>query len=194
MKGKESPWFALRCSLPSLAGAHSPLPQRPGLLVNTSKKIISILFSIMDKSKTSRKLKMYAMAVLSLFCGGCIYFLFRSESLLMFKWAESLQLKESILRIRLQFASFQAPDFFIYALPDGLWSLSYILFIEALWLGDKKSWIYASVVPAIGFLSEFFQLLGVIQGTFDKLDAIFYITPFIIFYGVKTLLFKGETQ
>ena len=139
----------------------------------------------MDKTKTSRKLKLYAAAVLSLFCGGCIYLLFRSETLLMFKWADSLQLKESILHVRQQFILFQVPEIFIYALPDGLWSLSYILFMEALWLGDKKSWIYASVVPAIGFLSEFFQLLGIIQGTFDIWDAIFYIAPFIIFYGVK---------
>ena len=31
MKGEDSPWFALRCSPPSLAGAQSPHPQRPGL-------------------------------------------------------------------------------------------------------------------------------------------------------------------
>lgn len=139
----------------------------------------------MDKAKTTLALKLYAMSVLSLICGGCIYLLFRSETLLMFKWAEALQLKTSILQIRQQLTPFQAPEIFIYALPDGLWSLSYILFIEAFWYGEKKSWIFASVVPAIGFLSELFQLLGLIQGTFDIWDAIFYIAPFIIFYGVK---------
>ena len=139
----------------------------------------------MDKVKSTQTLKLYAMSVLSLFCGGCIYLLFRSETLLMFKWADTLQLKENILQIRQQFASFQAPEIFIYALPDGLWSLSYILFIEAFWYGEKKSWIFALIIPAIGFLSEFFQFLGLIQGTFDIWDAIFYIAPFIIFYGLK---------
>ena len=139
----------------------------------------------MDKAKTTQTLKLYALSVLSLFCGGCIYLLFRSETLLMFKWADTLQLKENILQIRQQYTSFQTPEIFIYALPDGLWSLSYILFIEAFWYGEKKSWIFALIIPAIGILSEFFQFSGLIQGTFDIWDAIFYIVPFIIFYGAK---------
>ena len=135
--------------------------------------------------KTNQTLKLYAMSAISLFCGGSIYLLFRSETLLMFKWADALQLKDCILQIRQQFTSFQAPEIIIYALPDGLWSLSYILFIEAFWFGEKKSWILASIIPAIGFLSELFQFCGLIQGTFDIWDAIFYISPFIIFSGVK---------
>ncbi len=31
IKGEVSPWLALRCSPPSLAGAQAPHPQRPGL-------------------------------------------------------------------------------------------------------------------------------------------------------------------
>ena len=139
----------------------------------------------MDKTQNNQTLKLYAMSAISLFCGGCIYLLFRSETLLMFMWADALQLKDSILQIRQQFTSFQAPEIIIYALPDGLWSLSYILFIEAFWFGEKKTWILASIIPAIGFLSELLQFLGLIQGTFDIWDAIFYILPFIIFYGVK---------
>lgn len=134
------------------------------------------------------------MSVLSLFCGGCIYLLFRSKTLLMFKWADSLRVKENILYIRQQFTSFQIPEIFIYTLPDGLWSLSYILFIEALWFGEKKSWIFASIVPTIGFLSELFQFWGLLQGTFDIWDAVFYITPFIIFYGVKLYYSKEKSN
>lgn len=148
----------------------------------------------MDKTKNSQTLKLYATSVLSLFCGGCIYLLFRKETLLMFKWADSLQLTNNIHQIRQQFTSFQVPEIFIYALPDGLWSLSYVLFIEAFWFGEKKSWVLASVVPAIGFLSEILQFLGLIQGTFDIWDAIFYIAPFIIFYGIKRYYSRNKSN
>lgn len=146
----------------------------------------------MTVKKNKYNYAMYAISFFSLLCGGCIYLLFRSDSLLMFNWIEILHLKSFLFAVRESIASFNAPDFFKYALPDGLWSLSYVLFIDTLWLGSNKGWLYASFIPGIGFFSEILQYLGVLQGTFDFLDAIFYVSPYVIFYMIKYFFFKKK--
>jgi len=62
----------------------------------------------------------------------------------------------------------------IYNLPYGLWCLSGLLFVRAVWLTDTK-WgnIYGSVFIAIVMSYVFLKLPGIIPGTFDVLDLVF---------------------
>jgi hypothetical protein len=125
----------------------------------------------------------------SLIVGGMIYVLFRSVSLKMFKWFKDLHLISAINYLRDIFStiSFGIPNWFIYSLPDGLWTFSYVSFMIWLW-GIKiniKSFFWTYLIPLIGIVSEFGQLLGIVPGTFDITDLIFMaigsITPFYLF-------------
>ncbi|MDR1787888.1 MAG: hypothetical protein LBR16_05495 [Treponema sp.] len=61
--------------------------------------------------------------------------------------------------------------FCIYSLPDGLWLLSCILCIRALWLENPATathYLYAVYVAAL--LLELLQYFHIIPGTFDFWD------------------------
>jgi hypothetical protein len=68
-------------------------------------------------------------------------------------------------------------SFFVYTLPDGLWLLSGILFIRAVWRGKQKtSAIYALVFCLIAVLFEMFQLFEKVPGTFDVFDVVLMVS------------------
>ena len=79
------------------------------------------------------------------------------------------------------------------SIPDGLWLLSGILLIRVLWFGSVVwSVAYAWLLCAAGLAMETLQFYGVIPGTFDILDIVFFagITSAWSVY-LKTL--AGET-
>ncbi len=123
-----------------------------------------------------------------LMIGGLIYIIFRSENLLMFKWFQFLNIDHFISKIRHFNTSDSFPNWLRYSLPDGLWILSYVLIMNKIW--NNKITIHnlfwTLIIPAIAILSEFFQYFGLIKGTFDFLDLLFYIigaTLPLLFYN-----------
>lgn len=111
-----------------------------------------------------------------LFFGGIIYILFRTESLLMFKWFRFLNLENHIFSTRKIF-KIELPDWFVYNLPDGLWIFSYSLLMLSIWNFKLNIhsvfWIF--LMPFIAIISEILQFFKIIPGTYDIWDLNFYI-------------------
>lgn len=127
--------------------------------------------------------------VIPLIIGGLIYLSFRSDTLKMFQWIDNSSFGTMIENLRNTTITFRQhlPNWFLFSLPDGLWIFSYISTMMFIWNYElkKSSIIWILLVPFIGFLSEFGQLLKFVSGTFDKIDVLFYIFgtlfPFILF-------------
>jgi hypothetical protein len=126
-----------------------------------------------DKRITRLKLKYYIAAFVSLFIGIGIYAFFSDTSnFLLFRFFPKISFlctpymplkQDSIWAYML-----------LYNLSDGLWCLSALLLIRAIWLADAL-WnvIYSCIFIVIALAFEIAQLAGVIHGTFDALDLIF---------------------
>lgn len=117
-----------------------------------------------------------ALSIITFFIGGCIYLLYRSETLKMFHWADRLGMRSTILQCRSHVSSDGIPDFVIYALPDGLWLFSYIILIGAVWgFNIRRSIPVMAVLPIIAIGSELLQGIGIMRGTFDIADLTAYM-------------------
>ncbi|MFV0247684.1 MAG: hypothetical protein ACK5H1_01815 [Tenacibaculum sp.] len=143
------------------------------------------------------KKQLFFGSFLALLCGGFIYILFRTTTLKMFGWYKVIGLGGAINKLRnwtFQFAD-DLPEWILFSLPDGLWIFSYVCLMLAIWHNSvslKNSfWILAVPILAIG--SEIGQFLGLVIGTFDFTDLLFYIfgmtLPFIFF--TKTINLKS---
>lgn len=128
-----------------------------------------------------------------LFFGSIIYIIFRSERLLLFRWFEFLKLNDLIQQIRAFNTSYKFPDWFVYSFPDGLWIMSYLLILIEIWNRKitKQNIFWILIIPFIAIISEVFQYIGIVKGTFDFLDLISYLlgtgVPFIIYKKLKLI-------
>jgi len=125
-----------------------------------------------------------ALATLCFLTGVSIYLLWRDEHLLIHRSLTVLGLHSYLEPLRTVANGFSLPEWVRFCLPDGLWSLSYILFIDAL---VKRSLVWTAVIPAIGAISELLQSIGVLPGTFDIIDLAFYCLPYIIYLAYYEL-------
>ena len=128
-------------------------------------------------------------ALLFFTIGGCIYLAFRCTSLRMFGWFDYLGLHEFIIGVRSVSNNIQIPQIIKFCIPDGLWSLSYILFMDAIWNPDmKRQLLFGSLVPIVGVFSELLQYFNVLIGTFDAVDLSCYIAPYVLYLFFKVKL------
>lgn len=147
----------------------------------------------------SMKLKqLFIGHFLTLIIGSLIYVVFRSQTLLMFRWFEKCNLKNIIGGFRMMIEKNESiPDFIVYALPDGLWMFSYMSVILYLWNNDlkKENFLWVFGLPIIAIASEIGQYFGLVKGTFDIMDLLLYLLggllPFYI-YKVEIINFKTK--
>ena len=128
-------------------------------------QIISILFSL-----------------ILFFIGGLIYLAFRSESLLMFSWARDIGIERLIdhLRIIMQ-PYYPSSEWILFSLPDGLWTLSYVILMGAIWKFQiREHRIMIGLIPTIAICSELLQAFGIFPGSFDVSDLLTYIGSLLI--------------
>jgi hypothetical protein len=112
---------------------------------------------------------LFAAAALSLLAGLLIYALFRNSSALVF----SVMGKPAFLEpLRRRYLPHNPLGYFlVYNVPDGLWLLSGILCLRALWLDQgAKGAVYVRVFGMLAVLYEVLQCLDRVPGTFDPLD------------------------
>lgn len=129
------------------------------------------------KSK-ARRIEL-VLALILFIVEGLMYLTFRSTELNMFRlyehagpWVESLRAWGDTIDI---------PRWVRYSLPDGLWLLSYLLLVDAIWNKfDKYSCIWYLIMPAVAFGSEFAQLLWGLTGTADPMDFVCYAAAVVI--------------
>ena len=109
---------------------------------------------------------------------GGIYILFRHESLLLFDGLQHLHLLPFVRQLRTVTVPLGTtlPDWVLFSLPDGLWLLSYLLFIRRIWAGSSvralQFWAGTGFTLSIGH--ELFQAAGWVMGTFDWGDLLAY--------------------
>jgi hypothetical protein len=100
--------------------------------------------------------------------GFLVYYFLRDNNILIYKWVHFLPRNNNT--ITLSNKSFWL-NFLRYNLPDGLWLLSILLFLRAVWHNDHKTFlIYKTCVIFIGFSLEILQIFDAIPGTFDFFD------------------------
>ncbi len=74
-------------------------------------------------------------------------------------------------------------EFVRFCLPDGLWTISYMLFIDHIFRSEslKARIIWVSIIPVIGVISELLQYAGIVPGVFDPLDVVAYMLPYMAY-------------
>jgi hypothetical protein len=119
------------------------------------------------------------LGTITLLSGGLIYLLFRPDSLLMFSWLEFINLREPLESVRTFTLSYSKtlPDWLVFSAPNGLWMLSFSLYLLAIWKNVKRpeylSWLI--LLSIIAVISEFLQLGKFISGHFDIVDIAAYV-------------------
>jgi hypothetical protein len=128
------------------------------------------------ESNTRRLRRAYYIAAIAvLFSGMAIYILFRNtKNMLLFRYLPRWSFMNT-LYFPINSDSIWS-DMFIFNLPYGLWCLSGLFFVRAVWL-TKKKWgnIYGIVYIAIVMSYVLLKLPGIIPGTFDVLDLVFMV-------------------
>lgn len=122
----------------------------------------------------------------TLFIGGVLYLMYRSECLVMFDWCKAIGIYPFIKQLRPQ-GDFDS--WWFYSLPDGLWLFSYIILIGAIWTFDmRKSLLFSVPLIVIAIGSELLQIPHIVRGTFDIIDLLCYIAGSVIgFFYIKKL-------
>jgi len=130
-----------------------------------------------------RTLKIIA-GLIFLLTGSYLYLKFRSETLLMFKWAENLGLNFIVSLIRGSFEGLNSDrmKLIIFSAPYGMWVVSFCCFIGAIWHTDNSlsAIIWRLFVPVIAISSELLQFVGLLPGTYDTNDLLVLIVSTII--------------
>lgn len=123
-----------------------------------------------------------AAGLILLGCGCVIYLLFRSTTIALYQAACAIGLGSVIDHARMQTTHWVVPDFILFSLPDGLYCLSYVILIDALWPveGTSKA-IAASVIPAAAVIHETGQGMRMVRGTFDAMDLCCYLVPWMLY-------------
>lgn len=136
----------------------------------------------------SNKFIKILISFISLFCGGLIYVLFRSEQLIMFQWFETLGINSYIQDCRIHVVNIQIPYIVKYCLPNASWITSYLFLIDCLINTNKFFWLL--FLPTIAILFEFLQLFMIIPGVFDYLDLLCLLFPTILFLTLKCIHYE----
>lgn len=126
-----------------------------------------------NKRNTSQLKLFYCLiSFLSLIGGIAIYAFFRNLNMVLFQFFPKPSFL-NLLHIHVRTDSILM-SMFLFNLPDGLWFLSGLLIIRAVWLTNLK-WraIYCGIFSIIALSMEFSQVFDGISGTFDVLDIVF---------------------
>lgn len=117
----------------------------------------------------------FILAAASFLMGCAVYLLYRTPSLKVFSWLDSLHLKDPLLASRPKSAG-GLPGWFLYSFPDGCWIFSYILAMGGIWMGRiRQGIIFLAILPVIAITSEILQGAGLLRGTFDWGDLTAYL-------------------
>lgn len=136
-----------------------------------------------ETTKTRNATAQTLWGIFLLFCGISIYLLFRSKTITIYRWCETIGATGIIDNLRHCVRHWAVPDFVRYSLPDGLYCASYILIMDAIWRkGRKKARIVAvSLIPLAAIVHETLQGLGLARGTFDFGDFLCYTVPLVTY-------------
>lgn len=122
--------------------------------------------------------------------GEMIYVLYRPLNLRMFypfKKTGTLHIIENVRNAGLFPDKDSVPEWIMYNLPDGLWLLAYLMFMEVIWIDSNpvtKS-LFVWGMPVVIITSEVLQYWSVIEGTWDVGDVISYLCACVTYLIIK---------
>ena len=137
----------------------------------------------MQKNKNITYYLLIILALLCILVGGAIYLVFRTRTLIMFKFIP-MEYIITLNKIRdfLAFSNNNCSSFLIYNLPTGLWTISYLIVMQLICKGmppyQRLIWVY--LLPSLLLSIEFLQIFSFCHGTFDNIDVLTYIIPIIV--------------
>ena len=128
--------------------------------------------------------RFFLHVVLTMLIGGVIYVLFRSDTLLMFRWFEFLKLDKLVYSIREYTFYYRKhiPESILFSLPDCLWVYSFTMFLSFYFKN-----IFMIMIPCIGSVLTEIGQLWFVPGTFDIMDVLYMLaaTGIAIFFIYK---------
>lgn len=110
----------------------------------------------------------------------------------MFKPFEQMGMLDNIRSLRAShlFPPIEAVlEWIVYSLPDGMWLLSYMFTMEYIWDNEGKyiKVLCIWIMPIAIIIHEFFQLMRLVNGTWDINDLTIYIIAIAIYLLTKKL-------
>ena len=139
--------------------------------------------------------KVILNSIIALTIGTLIYLLFRVSTLKIFTWINVFEIDFTNCKLRNFALSYSTalPQWFIFSLPDGLWTFSYVSIMLCIWdfKINSKNIFWITFIPLIAIISEIGQKIGIVPGTYDHHDLFFYIIGFLtpIVFSTKTIKF-----
>ena len=175
-------------------GTLHPFPRIVSMTCKTKQKdhLLSLVTSITG----------FAISVaVPVVVGGTVYILWRSETLLMFRWFDVLGLTAGIQHLRDFSAPLgtRLPEWVLYSLPDALWVYGFTVFMGLLWAPvSTRAAFCAMLVPlTLGLGGEIGQAVGIVCGCFDPIDLMLCSCAslagflFVMQYRAKGVLCRG---
>lgn len=140
---------------------------------------------------SSKSIVMILSGICFLF-GGSIYLFYRTTDMYMFAPLHALGLTDVLQQLRSVSVCYSPPDWVVYCLPDGLWLLSYMLLMDAIWRPDRGAvclfLLYA--LPLLTVVSELMQMVGWIPGVGDMGDLVAYVVAILLFHLIKYVAYE----
>jgi len=174
--------------------------------LTTKALFITLYFPLPDMKKFNIQSKhLHQLSILfaglALLFGVFVYIFFRTSEFRFFHWAGTVGLEQWLRKARAGSLSWSlhTPEWFIYSLPNGLWSFAYAVLITGIWL-KSHSWLkylWMASIPVLVTGYELLQHSGVVPGTFCIADLAFGLAGLILgmLIVIKlTQLFEYETK
>ena len=138
-----------------------------------------------------------AASALCMVLGASIYLGWRPKSILAFAWLSQLGLTSSLTGFRTYASqtSFRASPWIVQSLPQGLWVLSGLLALRAVWRSfGWQYWMWCGIVVAFAVGLEGGQKLGLVPGVFDIEDLQLILIAFFIAQTAALLSHRLEQE
>lgn len=131
-----------------------------------------------------RSIQYTVHVVVPLLVGGIIYITWRSETLRMFGWFESVQLDGAVYGLRDMYGGqvSQLPMWLLYSLPDAVWVYSFAMYMGLVWVdtNPRVAFSLSAIGPTLGIGGELGQAFGIVPGTFDVVDLLLLLAVSVI--------------
>ena len=122
----------------------------------------------------------FLVSALLFICAIYIYISNRSRDMVLYSWL-GLDYDNTFFEV-IRCHSFYMPPCIKYNFPDGLWMLSFLLFMESVWSDEKfLKLIFCIPIIAFAFILEILQFFGYFPGTGDVLDIFAYVLAILLF-------------
>jgi hypothetical protein len=154
------------------------------------------LFTQQDGSKKPIRAKriILMMAGIAVFAGGMIYVLCRTSDFPFFSWIRRLGFDDELTFLRAHLLPYGRllPEWVVFSLPDGLWSLALTLIMLTIWMDSHSilKYVWYATIPILVFGYELLQWTGIVSGTFCFNDIILVAAGLLAGMVLAILIFK----